>query len=133
VRVGLDDVRGYLMGGIETWVRAGYPLAQTPQVSVSALAALLDRGDTLRILDVRDPAEWREGHIRGAIRVRCGELSKRLDEIPRDGGPIAIVCAAGYRSTVAASVLERAGFSSVINVTGGMNAWKQAGLPLAIS
>lgn len=133
VRVGLDDVRGYLAGGIETWVRAGYPLAQTPQMSAAALAARIGRGDTLRILDVRDPAEWREGHIQGAVRIRCGELPRCLGEIPGGDGPIAIVCGGGYRSTVAASVLERAGFADLINVTGGMNAWKQAGLPLTMN
>jgi hydroxyacylglutathione hydrolase len=60
----------------------------------------------------------------------AGELAERLDEVPDDGRPLALVCASGYRSTVAASVLERAGRSDLINVTGGMSAWRQAGLPI---
>ena len=130
VRVGLDDVRGYLLGGIDTWVKAGWPLAQTAQIAPQTLADRLANGDDIRVLDVRNVGEFASGHIDGAENVMCGYLPARLDEF-RDGATIAIVCGSGYRSTVAASLFERAGLTHVMNVTGGMNAWKMAGLPLA--
>ena len=129
VRVGLDDVRGYLLGGIDTWVKAGWPLAQTAQIAPQTLADRLANGDDIRVLDVRSAGEWRSGHIEVAMNIMCGYLPAHLEEF-RDGATIALVCGSGYRSTVAASLFERAGIAHVTNVTGGMNAWKMAGLPV---
>jgi hydroxyacylglutathione hydrolase len=129
VRVGLDDVRGYLSGGFESWIRAGYPLAQTTQVAPAGLAARLERGERVHVVDVRSDSEWTEGHIAGARHVMGGDLPKRVDDLRGLDGTIAIVCRGGYRSTAAASVLERAGIGNVVNVTGGMRAWTHAGLP----
>lgn len=130
-RVGLDDVRGYLRGGMQAWIEAGLPLAETPQVSPSELHELRAEGEGWSVLDVRTDAEWAAGHIEGAAHVMGGQLAERLDEVPADDRPLAVVCGGGYRSTVAASVLERAGRGRVWNVTGGMGAWKRAGLPTA--
>ncbi|HEY7530903.1 MAG TPA: rhodanese-like domain-containing protein [Gemmatimonadota bacterium] len=130
VRVGLDEVRGYLRGGMHAWVSAGLPVAETPQISPLELHRRLSGGNGLRVLDVRTDDEWEDGHIAGAVHVMGGTLPSRLDEVPRDGGgPLAVVCGSGYRSTVAVSVLERAGFEHLLNVTGGMGAWHRAGLP----
>jgi len=93
------------------------------------LGERLAAGATLRVLDVRNDGEWRSGHIEGAEHVMCGHLAQRLDAF-RDGTPVAIVCGSGYRSTLAASLFARAGISDVVNVTGGMNAWRAAGLPV---
>lgn len=130
VRVGLDDIRGFLLGGIDAWVRAGAPLAQLPQVSPAALFERLGADARLHVLDVRTRAEWESGHVPGARHLMAGELPERLDEVRALDGTVAVVCATGYRSSVAASVLERAGFTNLLNVTGGMNAWRQAGLPV---
>ena len=130
VRVGLDDVRGYLAGGIDSWVKAGWPLAQTAQIAPQTLAERLAQGDDIRVLDVRNDGEWRSGHIDGAEHVMCGHLPAHLDDY-RDGRPIAIVCGGGYRSTVAASLFERAGITNVLNVTGGMAAWNRVVRPQA--
>ncbi len=128
VRVGLDDVRGYLDGGMAAWIAAGGEQAHTPQRSPEEVAPRLrERG--LHVLDVRSDQEWDEGHIEGAQHIMAGELPTRLDEVPADG-PIVVVCSSGYRSTVAASVLERAGRDHVINLTGGMAAWRAAQLPV---
>ena len=129
VRVGFDDVRGWLEGGIEAWREAGCRLASIPQMDVGALHEELEEGDGPVVLDVRTDEEWEAGHIEGAIHVHGGFVAERLDEIPRDGRPIAVICGSGYRSTVAASVLERAGFEDVRNVPGGMEAWERLGLP----
>ncbi|MBA3584289.1 MAG: rhodanese-like domain-containing protein, partial [Gemmatimonadetes bacterium] len=64
--------------------------------------------------------------------VMGGFLQDRLDEVPWNGSGVAVVCGSGYRSTVAASVLERAGFRNVLNIAGGMTAWRRVGLPVAI-
>jgi hydroxyacylglutathione hydrolase len=81
------------------------------------------------VIDVRSVEEWASGHIAGARHIMAGELAERLDEVPTTG-TVALICGSGYRSTVAASLLERAGRTNAASVTGGMTAWKAAGLPV---
>ena len=127
VRVGLDDVHGYLRGGLSTWEAAGLPLGQTPQTTPRELQRQLAGAEPPLVLDVRTDDEWREGHLPGALHIMGGYLPERVSQVPR-GRPILVMCGSGYRSTIAASVLERAGFSDITNLTGGMKAWKDAGL-----
>jgi len=135
VRVGLDEVVGYLDGGIAAWREEGLPLDEIPQVGPRELAARRAEGEEVVVLDVRSDDEWAAGHVEGAVHVMGGRLAEEdgdaeLDGRLRDGEtPVAVVCGSGYRSTVAASVLARRGFDDVWNVTGGMTAWKAAGLP----
>lgn len=126
-RVGIDDVRGFLAGGIAAWTEAGLPLPILPQVEPGELAERLRSGERLRVIDVRGAEEWRLGHVSGAVNLPLPELAFRTGEL--DGEPLALLCGSGYRSTVAASVLERSGFNQLHNVSGGMKAWKEAGLP----
>jgi len=128
VRVGLDDVRGYLDGGIDAWGKAGFPIDTIEQIDVRELHRGLAAGEAPAVLDVRSDGEWDAGHIEGAVHIMGGFLEERLDEVPRSDR-VAVVCGAGYRSTVAASVLRRCGLNHVGNVTGGMTAWRVAGLP----
>jgi hydroxyacylglutathione hydrolase len=130
VRVGLDAIRGWLEGGMNAWRQEGLPIATLPQMSIPELAAALDRGGAVDVLDVRADGEWNHGHIEGALHVHGGVVEDRLDDIPRNGRPLAVICGSGYRSTVAASVLKRAGFGDVRNVPGGMRGWRSAGLPV---
>jgi hydroxyacylglutathione hydrolase len=130
-RIGLDDLRGYLDGGMEAWETAGNPLASLGTLNVHDLRKRLSGGG-LAALDVRTDGEWAAGHIDGALHVHAGLLPGRLAEVPRDR-PVAVVCGSGYRATVAASVLRRAGYTDVCNVIGGMMAWKAAGLPVTPS
>jgi hydroxyacylglutathione hydrolase len=127
IRVGLDDVRGYLKGGMTAWVEAGHEQAHVPQISVGELAAL--KGTGAFILDVRADGEWNTGHIEGATHIMGGDLPKRVGELPRER-KIYAVCGAGYRSSIATSVLRRAGFRDVVNVDGGMGAWNRQKLPV---
>jgi hydroxyacylglutathione hydrolase len=129
VRVGLDRIEGYLAGGMPAWGEAGYPESHTPQLTPPELQARLHRGERFRIVDVRNDGEWNAGHIDGATHIMGGFLTDRAQELA-GGDPVAVLCATGYRSTVAASVLERAGINPVFHVTGGMTAWKRAGLPV---
>lgn len=128
VQVGLDDIRGYLKGGIRAWIDSGGEQASIGQISVVELGERLRRG--AEIVDVRSAAEWAAGHIEGARHIPGGDLPERLAELPRDA-TLHLVCATGYRSSVAASVLRRRGFQNVANVAGGVNAWRQLGLPVA--
>lgn len=130
VRVGLDDVRGHLAGGMAAWRQAGLPVSETPQIGPRELHEHLQTGHGPAVIDVRSDQEWQSGHIEGAIHVMGGFLQDRLSEVPDGDRPVAVVCGRGNRSTVAASVLERAGFRHVVNVTGGMDAWRQANLPV---
>ena len=129
VRVGLDRVAGHLGGGMKAWSDAGYPETHTPQLSPRELNDKIRHGERLRIIDVRSDGEWAAGHIDGAEHIMGGFLADRVNDL-RGSDPIVVVCAAGYRSTVAASVLERAGIAPVFSLTGGLGAWTHAGLPL---
>lgn len=81
------------------------------------------------ILDVREAAEWRGGHIPGARHVPLAQVESRLEEIPRDR-PVVLHCALGSRSALAAKRLQALGFENVHDMAGGMRAWKQADLPV---
>jgi hydroxyacylglutathione hydrolase len=126
-RVGIDDVRGCLLGGIEAWAKAGFPLETLPQITPGELAERLRSGEGVRVVDVRGPSEWDQSHVPGAVHLPLPELARRTGEL--NGEPLALVCGSGYRSTVAASVLEREGFPGLHNVIGGMRAWSGEGLP----
>ncbi len=131
VRVGLDDIRGFLAGGMNEWEQAGLETETLPQLRPQELSSELGNGSEPNVVDVRSDAEWSAGHIDGAVHIMGEEISKRLAEVPDSDLPLALVCGSGYRSTVAASVLRRAGYERVINVTGGMDAWSRAGLPVS--
>jgi rhodanese-related sulfurtransferase len=92
-------------------------------ISVTELSALPDPV----LVDVREPHEWEAGHAAAAIHIPLGDLAARVAEVPADG-TVYVICAAGGRSLQGAAFLERHGHDAV-NVTGGMNAWQQAGLP----
>ena len=133
-RVGIERVAGYLAGGIEAWQAANRPVEQLAQITVQDLARLQRDGADLQIADVRREAEWEEGHIGDATLLPLNQLGNAIlgGKTGLDpAAPLAVHCKSGYRSAIAASLLRRAGFRQVINVTGGFDAWKAAGLPLA--
>ena len=129
LRVGYEEVSGYLAGGMQTWLAAGKPVDHVPQLSVHELhSALTGDRPPLRVLDVRSGSEWEAGHIDGATHIPGGELQDRAGELPSEQ-KFAVICGSGYRSSVGASILRQHGFHDVINVSGGMTAWNQAGFP----
>jgi glyoxylase-like metal-dependent hydrolase (beta-lactamase superfamily II)/3-mercaptopyruvate sulfurtransferase SseA len=129
-RVGLENVTGYLAGGIEAWFDAGRALATLPQWPVDELGAQLATGGSRpRVLDVRRPGEYAGGHVPGAVNIPLDRLAQDAAGLDRSR-PIAIICASGYRSSVAGSLLQRQGFEGELyNVVGGTSAWIAAGLP----
>ena len=99
-------------------------------ISVTDLKQRLDRGDTLLVLDVRTPEEYaQDGHIAGSTLIPLQELAQRMDELPRDT-PIACFCRSGNRSQTACNQLAQAGFADLVNVAGGIGAWRGAGYPV---
>lgn len=125
-RVGIEDVRGYLDGGIEGWRRAGLELARVQQMTVQELAT---DDHLLQVLDVRRQGEWDAGHIPGANWYPLDRFKAGLPQLQKDV-IVAVHCKGGYRSMIAASLLKRAGHRDVINVIGGFDAWEQAQLPI---
>jgi hydroxyacylglutathione hydrolase len=129
-RVGIEDLRGYLDGGVAAWQKAGLPVAKTAQISPPELSERLRSGSfrASDVLDVRREGEWQAGHISD---VECRALDTFPQGLPAidQSRPVAVHCKSGYRSMIACSLLERAGHRNVINVPGGFDAWHAGGLP----
>jgi rhodanese-related sulfurtransferase len=126
-RVGYENVVGVLQGGLEAWKLADLPVRSTRQIPVQQALA-----PGSRVLDVRRPGEWDSSHYEGAVHVPLHQLAARAGDLDRNA-EWTVVCASGFRSSIATSVLERAGFGRVINAAGGMDAYRKAGLPVASS
>jgi len=101
--------------------------AMPATINVSQAADRFAEGAFL--LDVREQVEWEEAHVEGAVLIPLGELSARTEELPTDED-ILIVCRSGNRSAQARDLLKQAGFERVISISGGINAWMAAGLPV---
>ncbi len=129
-RVGIEDVRGYLSGGVAAWQKAGLTLLKTPQISAQELNQKLSEGNIRAndVLDVRREGEWQAGHISEAQWHALDSFPQRQPTIDRSR-PVAVHCKSGYRSIIACSLLERAGHRNVINVAGGFDAWHAAKFP----
>jgi hydroxyacylglutathione hydrolase len=130
-RVGIEKVTGYLEDGIAGWSRAGFPIEQTSQISAEQLHQLmLEDRDGVQVIDVRRSAEWQAGHVDHALYRPLDRLAATMKDLDKSK-PVAVYCKGGYRSAIAASVLQRAGFEQVLNVTGGFDAWAACQLPVA--
>ena len=127
-RVGIESERGYLEGGVDAWKQAGLAVATMDQMSVQELHEKLPRGG-VRVLDVRREGEWKAGRIADAAWWPLDRFNGALP-LANENLPIAVHCKSGYRSMIACSLLQRAGFQNVINVVGGLDGWQQAGLPV---
>ena len=125
-RVGVDDVQGFLQWGMIEWRSEGLPIETVPQITVHDLEQWIEDGRNLEIIDVREPAEWTEGHIAGARHVPMLEAVERRHELPPDRAK-AVLCAGGLRSSAVISALKRHGLGNFYNVAGGMAAWTKAG------
>lgn len=121
-RIGFDHVLGYIEAETLTEVR------QLSQLSGSDVKSSMMRGEGLFVLDVRTAGEWRHGHIETAKHLPLPALPKRIADVPH-GRPLAIICASGYRSSIAASLLLREGYTGLLNVMGGMEAYQEFQCP----
>jgi hydroxyacylglutathione hydrolase len=107
---------------MEAWERAGERVESIPQISANELRTRLS---DFKVLDVRREAEWQGGHIDGATWHALDNFPRALPSLDR-GSPIAVHCKGGYRSMIAASLLQRAGFTNVTDVIGGYDGWVEA-------
>lgn len=130
-RIGYDNIRGVLRGGVEAWYDAGFPIEGLPLLCVHRLKALMDEKADMVVLDVRKDNEWTAGHIEGSIHVFLGNIEKELERIPVDK-PVAVICNVGHRAGLGGSILLRNNYCDVYNVAGSIMAWKNAGFPLVI-
>jgi hydroxyacylglutathione hydrolase len=126
-RVGLENVYGFLKGGIDSWRHQGLPLARITQVTVHELNDRIQK-DLSQIVDVRRPAEYASGHVPSALTAPLSNLQRDIEALPLDADkPTAVICAGGYRSSAATSLLEQRGYKNLLNVSGGTSAWIKAG------
>ncbi len=127
-RVGFENVKGYLNGGIDAWKTAGFEVAAVPQISVGELKELIAARSDLQIVDVRRPGEYESGHAPRAAPAPLSNLNDMLLALKLDPTKLtAVICAGGYRSSAATSIMQSQGFTNLLNVTGGTSAWIKAG------
>ncbi len=129
-RVGLENVKGYLSGGMKAWNDAGLETASIEQISVDELRERLELEADLQVLDVRRAGEYNDGHVPRAESLPLGpELAQAASHLDTERA-LAVICAGGYRSSAATSLLEQHGFRRLLNVSGGTGAWIKAGHPV---
>jgi hydroxyacylglutathione hydrolase len=129
-RVGIESVKGYLQGGMEAWRASGLRESHVRQISVEELNVMLKDRDDLQVIDVRKPVEYSSGHVPGANSFPLGPDLRYVTESLDIERPTAVICAGGYRSSAATSLLAPRGFTELLNVTGGTGAWVNAGYPV---
>jgi rhodanese-related sulfurtransferase/glyoxylase-like metal-dependent hydrolase (beta-lactamase superfamily II) len=128
-RIGFDHVKGYLRGGMEAL--AGRPdlVWPTERVTAPMIGQELANADPPFLLDVRTPREWAARHIAGSTNMPLNHLQERVAEMPR-GRRLAVLCAGGYRSSIASGILHQYGITNFVEMAGGIAAWEAAGLPV---
>ena len=125
-RVGLDDVDGYLDGGMFEWSKAGLPIGHVGQLSMDELHQMSTGDQNMTIVDVRAQSEHQGFHIEGAVNIPAPDLRKRYSELD-PAIPTVLICSTGHRSSLSASILEQHGFTDVFNGAGGMTGYAAAG------
>jgi hydroxyacylglutathione hydrolase len=128
-RIGFDHVAGYLENGLRALDPRPDLIASTEHLSAQAASERLASAQAPLAIDVRTSREREQKHIDGSLSVPLNRLADHLPSLPKDR-PLLVYCAGGYRSSVAASLLQRSGFHSVAEIAGGFAAWEAANLPV---
>jgi hydroxyacylglutathione hydrolase len=131
-RIGFDYVKGYLRNGMEALAKRQDQVWSTERVSAPMLAEELSSTDPPLVVDIRTPREWSAAHLGSSINIPLSQLQQRIDEVPRNRR-IAVYCAGGYRSAIAAGILGQYGITNLIELAGGIAAWEAAKLPTVTS
>jgi len=118
--IGMDNIKGYSFPGRDF-------LSQSFPYSEGAL--FKDQRPDVQIIDVRTPSEWNNGHIPHAVHIEIDLLPLKINELPKNK-TLAFICGTSYRASIAASLAQKNGYDSIVNIKGGMQAWNQAGLPI---
>ena len=122
IRVGYEQLRGHLDGGMDAWKNAGYPTANFAAITIDELDRRWRSHERLAALDVRDDAEWERGHMSGTQHIHIGDLMQHLHEIPQDI-PIVTICQSGHRAAIAASIVAALGRETLAVQRGGVPKW----------
>lgn len=128
-RIGFDHVAGYLKDGLHSLSSRPGLTTDTERLSAELASERLASPTSPVLIDVRNPREREQKHIAGSLAIPLNHLTEQMDSLPKDR-PLLVHCAGGYRSSIAASLLQRHGFSHVSELAGGIAAWEAAGLPL---
>ncbi len=126
-RVGHETVKGFIL--LKDYAGARKTVEQVP---VEAVKELTGTEKSLQFIDVRRPAEHANGHAARTLNIPLNDLSKEIDRLDPDA-PTYVICQSGYRSSLGTSLLENAGFKKIYNVTGGTQAWINAGFDTEVS
>jgi hydroxyacylglutathione hydrolase len=129
-RIGFDHIAGYLRSGLQSLEARPELIAFTERLSSQFAAELMETSQPPVVLDVRAPSEREQKYIDGSLSVPLNHLSERLQELPKDRA-LLVYCAGGYRSSIAASLLQKNGFQQVSEIAGGLSAWEIAKLPIS--
>ena len=128
-RVGIENLAGYLEDGVLGWLKNGFELDYIPQITVQQFLELQnDDPGGIAVLDVREPGEVANRAIPGSVNIPLGKLESRVQELDADK-LVVVHCKGGYRSSIATSLLRRAGIRDIANLTGGIDAWESATQP----
>ncbi|MCB9874716.1 MAG: MBL fold metallo-hydrolase [Planctomycetaceae bacterium] len=129
-RIGFDLVQGYVAGGPKSLEQKPKLMTVTDRITGKALADEMEHGAMLLVVDVRAEKEWQAGHIAGSVNIPLSHLQERTDELPKNKS-LVVHCKGGYRSSIAASILQQQGFVNVLDLVGGFDAWTASKLPVA--
>lgn len=127
-RVGFDNVLGYLEGGIEAWIADGRTTDQVNRIDAQALENIFMDAPQA-VIDVRKEGEFVSGHIANASYCTLSDINQWISTLPKEE-PFVLHCAGGYRSMIAASILQSRGYRNFVEIEGGFNAIKQTQLPI---
>ena len=128
-RIGFDTVAGFLKDGLRSLESRPELTVQTERVSAPFAAALLASGEPPLVVDIRAPREREQKFIGGSLSIPLNHLAERFQELPKNRA-LLVYCAGGYRSSIAASLLQNKGFAQVSEIAGGIAGWEAAKLPV---
>jgi hydroxyacylglutathione hydrolase len=129
-RIGFDHIAGYLRNGLQCLETRPELIAFTERLSSQFAAELMSSSEPPIVVDVRAQREREKKYIEGSLSVPLNHLPERLEELPKDRA-VLVYCAGGYRSSIAASLLQKNGFQQVSEIAGGLSAWEVAELPVS--
>ncbi len=127
-RVGYENVKGFLKGGMDAWRNAGKFVDETESINPEDF---LKSSLSKQVVDVRNPGEWKNGIVENANLIALADLEQNMNLLDKNKSYL-VHCAGGYRSMMAVSLLKKNGFKSVVNVRGGITKMIQVGVPTVL-
>ncbi len=125
-RVGVDNIQGFLAGGMFEWAVAGFATGHVNQVSARELKELSRTGTSITLVGVRAPSEYEGFHLEGATNIPAPQLREQYEDLDKSIETV-LICSTGHRSSLAASILKQHGFETIANASGGMTGYTAAG------